>query len=55
MQSYLFALAAFASLLLPLASRGEQVDGPETEGLVEGLKGWILTDDTGDITAVSLP
>ncbi len=55
MRFYLCAFVACASLLLPLASRGEQVDGPETEGLVERLKGWILTDDTGDITAVSLP
>ncbi len=44
MRFYLCAFVACASLLLPLASRGEQVDGPETEGLVERLKGWILTD-----------
>lgn len=55
MQRYICAFAMCAILLLPSPSRGEQVDGPETEGLVDGLKGWILTNDSGDITALSIP
>jgi hypothetical protein len=31
------------------------VDGPETPTLVNNLKGYLLTNDSGDITAVSLP
>ncbi|RIK80515.1 MAG: hypothetical protein DCC67_09240 [Planctomycetota bacterium] len=31
------------------------VDGPEASDLVERLRGYVLTDDTGDVTAISLP
>lgn len=55
MRFYICAFAACASLLFPPVSRGEQIDGPETEGLVDGIKGWIVTDDSGDITALSIP
>jgi hypothetical protein len=55
MQLYFCAFAVCVGLLIPLAGRGEPIDGPETAGLIDSVKGWIITDDTGDITALSLP
>lgn len=48
------AMATCAGLLIAAVSLGQSVEGPETEEFAENLKGWIITNDTGDITALSV-
>jgi hypothetical protein len=55
-----YVLAASAWLAFTAAGCTAQpgiatIDGPEARDLVDKLKGYIITDDTGDITVISLP